>query len=215
MAVEQPPPRRIPIYVSLTGPPSRSHLFKVYEELSIAAYLVSLFELEQRESGREDKVSFVDVGCGNGFLTYLLLEEGFPGTGIDLQKRGIWDAYPSHVTERLVREKIDPETYTCKDVDWILGNHSDELTPWIPAIAARSQTGPIGAARARPRFFILPCCFFDLDGKKWAAGFMRRTFAVKDKGQGRYEMYLQYIEAIVAAFGFRCGRENIRIPSTK
>ena len=23
-------------------------------------------------------------------------------------------------------------------VDWILGNHSDELTPWIPVIAALS-----------------------------------------------------------------------------
>jgi len=23
------------------------------------------------------------------------------------------------------------------DADWLLGNHSDELTPWIPVIAAR------------------------------------------------------------------------------
>lgn len=23
------------------------------------------------------------------------------------------------------------------DVDWLIGNHSDELTPWIPVIAAR------------------------------------------------------------------------------
>lgn len=23
------------------------------------------------------------------------------------------------------------------DVDWLIGNHSDELTPWVPVIAAR------------------------------------------------------------------------------
>jgi Predicted AdoMet-dependent methyltransferase len=187
----------------------------VYEELSIAAYLVALFEIEQRETGREDKVRFVDVGCGNGFLTYLLLSEGFPGTGIDLQKRGIWDLYPDSVTECLKHEKIDPQTFMCKDVDWIIGNHSDELTPWIPAIAARSLSGDPRAARVRPRFFILPCCFFDLDERKFAAGFMRRTVAVKNRGQGRYEMYLQYIERVIAEFGYSCDRENIRIPSTK
>lgn len=187
----------------------------VYEELSIAAYLVSLFEIEQKETGRADKVRFVDVGCGNGFLTYLLLSEGYSGSGIDLQKRGIWDIYPDNVTACLKHEKIDPTTFQCKDVDWIIGNHSDELTPWIPAIAARSLNGDHDASRATPRFFILPCCFFDFDERKYAAGFMRRTLAVKNKGQGRYELYLQYIERVVAEFGYSCDRENIRIPSTK
>jgi tRNASer (uridine44-2'-O)-methyltransferase len=26
-----------------------------------------------------------------------------------------------------------------KEYDWILGNHCDELTPWIPIIASRSS----------------------------------------------------------------------------
>lgn len=26
-------------------------------------------------------------------------------------------------------------------VDWLIGNHSDELTPWIPVMAARYATG--------------------------------------------------------------------------
>lgn len=26
------------------------------------------------------------------------------------------------------------------DVDWLIGNHSDELTPWIPVMAARYVT---------------------------------------------------------------------------
>lgn len=184
----------------------------VYEEMSIAAYLIALFELEKPEK----KQTFVDLGCGNGFLTYLLLEEGYSGTGIDIFSRDLWDAYPSHVRERLKKEKIDPESYVAPDdVDWIVGNHSDELTPWIPAIAARSQRGrETGVGKVRPQFFVLPCCFFDMDGRKYAQNF-RRTFNVKDQGQGRYEMYITYVERLARGFGFSVERENMRIPSTK
>lgn len=184
----------------------------VYEEMSIAAYLIALFERERPEK----KQTFVDLGCGNGFLTYLLLEEGYTGTGIDIFSRDLWDAYPAHVRERLKAEKLDPETYVVPDdVDWIIGNHSDELTPWIPAIAARSQRGHGGITlNASPKFFVLPCCFFDMDGRKYAQHF-RRSFYVKDQGQGRYEMYITYVERLSRGFGFAVERENMRIPSTK
>lgn len=203
----------------------------MYEELAIAAYLMTLFDKE-RESTGGPKQSFVDLGCGNGFLTYLLIAEGYPGKGYDIQRRGIWDKYPPEVTACLVQEKIDPETYTCPDVDWIIGNHSDELTPWIPAIAARSQrehdsdasnpgdeAADVGSRPANPRFFLLPCCFFDFDGRKYCFGTTRRTFSVKDTGDGKYAQYLRYIERICVAFGFgienEIERENLRIPSTK
>lgn len=188
----------------------------VYEELSIAAYLIALFEVEEAETGRKEKASFVDLGCGNGFLTYLLISEGYSGRGIDLQKRSIWDAYPDEVSVNLFKEKIDPETYTCSDVDWIIGNHSDELTPWLPAITARSQAPRAqGVTRTQPRLYVLPCCFFDFDERKYAAGFKKRAHYVKDQGQGRYELYLLYIERLLAAYGFEVVRENMRIPSTK
>ena len=32
---------------------------------------------------------------------------------------------------------MHPNQCKFSDVDWIIGNHSDELTPWIPVIAAR------------------------------------------------------------------------------
>lgn len=185
--------------------------------------MIALMEKERPLQGH--KQSFVDLGCGNGFLTYLLVEEGHPGKGIDVQKRGIWDIYPDHVSRSLLQAAIDPEQFTCEDVDWIIGNHSDELTPWIPAIAARSQkiadfhSGPIPPEAVRPKFFVLPCCFYDFDGRKYSFGTMRRTLAVKDNGEGKYEQYLKYIARIAAAFGFsREGvveRENLRIPSTK
>ncbi len=107
------------------------------------------------------KPSFVDLGCGNGFLVYILVSEGYPGKGIDLQKRKIWDTYPPNV--ELIHEEFHPETASFSGVDWIIGrtksqlhfplysricltfvlwnegNHSDELTPWIPYIASRSD----------------------------------------------------------------------------
>jgi tRNASer (uridine44-2'-O)-methyltransferase len=191
----------------------------VYEELAIAAYLISLFEAERGEN--QLKQSFVDLGCGNGFLTYLLMEEGYTGKGIDISKRGIWDLYPDHVSQCLVQETIDPEVFACPEVDWIIGNHSDELTPWIPAIAAKSQiqNKDLKSEAASPKFFILPCCFYDFDKKKFAFSAMRRSLAVPDTGDGKYAQYLNYIERVCLAFGFgvngKVERENMRIPSTK
>lgn len=38
------------------------------------------------------KQTFVDLGCGNGLLTYLLVSEGYEGYGIDIADRKIWPA---------------------------------------------------------------------------------------------------------------------------
>lgn len=45
----------------------------------------------------DKKPSFVDLGCGNGLLVYILNKEGYPGSGIDVRKRKIWNHYPSEV----------------------------------------------------------------------------------------------------------------------
>jgi tRNASer (uridine44-2'-O)-methyltransferase len=59
-----------------------------------------------------------------------------------------------------------------KIVDWIIGNHSDELTPWIPFMCSKS---------INTRFFVLPCCMWDFQGK----------FTKNIKELGRYGTYLQ------------------------
>jgi len=61
----------------------------VYEDIGIAAFLIALFEDEQKKFNLSQKQSFVDLGCGNGFLVYLLCMEGYPGRGIDIQKRKV------------------------------------------------------------------------------------------------------------------------------
>lgn len=36
------------------------------------------------------KQTFADLGCGNGLLTFLLVEEGYEGFGVDIADRKIW-----------------------------------------------------------------------------------------------------------------------------
>jgi len=62
----------------------------VFEEVAIASYLCALWEGPGWRGGGKPQ-TFVDLGCGNGFLTHILTEEGHIGKGYDRQKRKIWD----------------------------------------------------------------------------------------------------------------------------
>jgi tRNASer (uridine44-2'-O)-methyltransferase len=102
----------------------------VFEDIAIASYLIVLWNQENEKNGSKNKPSFVDLGCGNGLLVYLLTNEGFRGIGIDLRKRKIWDKYGSNV--KLLEKVFTPSDDSLKfsEYDWLIGNHSDELTPW-------------------------------------------------------------------------------------
>jgi tRNASer (uridine44-2'-O)-methyltransferase len=63
----------------------------VFEDISIAAFLICLWEKENIEMQQTRKQRFVDVGCGNGFLVYVLASEGYEGFGADISKRKLWD----------------------------------------------------------------------------------------------------------------------------
>lgn len=93
---------------------------------------------------------------------------------------------------------IPSSSTTYPDVDWIIGNHSDELTPWIPVIAARSSV--------TCKFFLLPCCAYEFTGRKY-----QRINA----SQSQYSEYLDYIKNVVNICGFEPEIDKLRIPSTK
>ncbi|KAK2584205.1 hypothetical protein KPH14_006626 [Odynerus spinipes] len=169
----------------------------VYEDVSIATYLILLWEKERNENGTNKLQSFLDLGCGNGLLVYILSSEGYPGLGIDLRKRKIWDYFPSS-THLEVRTIVPSSSSLFPDIDWLIGNHSDELTPWIPVIAARSSY--------KCRFFLLPCCAYEFDGKKY-----QRQSASKSQ----YSEYISYIKNISEICGFDTKIDKLRIPSTK
>lgn len=141
--------------------------------------------------------SFVDLGCGNGLLVYILSSEGHRGYGIDVRKRGIWDLYPS--TTVLKTEAVVPSDCSLfPDVDWIIGNHSDELSPWVPVISARSSYNS--------RYFLLPCCAFEFSGKKY----QRRGASAS-----QYMDFLCYAQKISDVCGFKTLIDRLKIPSTK
>lgn len=168
----------------------------VYEDVAIATYLLVLWAEERKENDIADLQSFVDLGCGNGLLVHILANEGHPGKGIDVRRRKIWDKYNPRT---LLEEKaITPgEGFLFPGTDWLIGNHSDELTPWIPVIAARSSYSC--------RFFVLPCCFFDFYGK-----YQRRQCK-----KSQYKEYIDFITEVSQVSGFSTEEDCLRIPSTK
>lgn len=170
----------------------------VYEDVAIATYLLLLWEDERFEKGTPDIYqTFVDLGCGNGLLVHILNSEGHQGVGLDVRKRGIWDLYPS-TTKLEVRSIVPSAESLFPDTDWLIGNHSDELTPWIPVIAARSSYSC--------RFFLLPCCSYKFNGQKY-----QRV----DSSRSQYEDYLDYIYHLCISCGFVTKRDRLKIPSTK
>ncbi|CAM0141338.1 unnamed protein product [Umbelopsis sp. WA50703] len=102
----------------------------VFEDIAIASYLISLWQLEREQTGIQRLQTFVDLGCGNGLLTYLLVSEGHQGTGIDLAKRKIWDILCHGRESFLIAQSLHPPTEVYPNVDWLIGNHADELVPW-------------------------------------------------------------------------------------
>ncbi|KAK4471720.1 hypothetical protein MN116_005122 [Schistosoma mekongi] len=177
----------------------------VYEDIGIACYLICLWKNEH--------VNFVDLGCGNGLLTYILSSEGFDGVGIDIRKRRIWESYPLSIQQRLKESSLNPEDFPgFPQANWLIGNHSDELTPWLPILACK--TGP------SCKLFILPCCPYGLFGKfnipKSSLSFLPQTVKVNQiTGTSRYGVYLNYIQQILAICGFIPEVDALRIPSTK
>ncbi len=188
----------------------------IFEDISIAAYLVTLWEEERAKQltttteakvAQNAKQSFIDIGCGNGLLVYILAGEGYTGYGVDLRKRNIWEHFSPQAT--LIEMTIDPFdeanlTTTLPQVDWMIGNHSDELTPWILFMAA--------CASPTTRAFILPCCPFDFHGRKFQH---RAVSGDREKKKSQYQAYIDYLQQLGEQFGFRCSRDRLRIPSTK
>ncbi|EDQ91855.1 uncharacterized protein MONBRDRAFT_23080 [Monosiga brevicollis MX1] len=132
----------------------------VYEDIGIATFLILLFrrvaelEAEQGQAPANFTYKFVDLGCGNGLLCWLLAQEGFRGLGLDLQRRRIWDRFDADV--ELLETAVDPKYgLTYPSCEWILGNHSDELTPWIPLVAASSTPQACSSQVLKERFLFV------------------------------------------------------------
>lgn len=106
---------------------------------------------------------------------------------------------------------------------FLIGNHADELTPWVPILAALVPDSA---------FFNMPCCLHTLTGR-----FTRGEYTIDEDlishlpvlvgedleqykstsgdHKGRYAAYLNYIADLTLRSGWRVEREALRVPSTK
>lgn len=169
----------------------------VFEDIAIATYLLLLWQEERKLQGISKFQSFIDVGCGNGLLVFILNSEGHLGIGIDLRKRKIWDNYPK--TVQLLEKTINPtEEDQMPETDWIIGNHSDEMSPWIPVLAAQNSSNC--------NFFLLPCCAYEFNGMKYQRRNCKNSL---------YHDFIDYTIEISEICGFSVDIDRLRIPSTK
>lgn len=148
----------------------------VFEDLSIAAFLIELWK--QMYSSPTAFPGFIDIACGNGVLTYILLKEGYSGSGFDARRRKTWDILniESHLTEQLCipqpflevlasnTEPSLPDIQVHNGIfppsTFIVSNHADELTPWTPLLACLSSP-----SSPNP-FLVIPCCSHALSGAR-------------------------------------------------
>lgn len=139
------------------------------------------------------------MGCGNGLLVYILIQEGYRGYGYDIRCRKLWSLYPANVTSHLYEQAIEPFKFSLpSEVDWLIGNHSDELSPWLPVLAATCHNNI--------NYFLLPCCAFEFSGNK----FQRRNSSISG-----YRDFCDYAEKISDVCGFKTEKDRLKIPSTK
>lgn len=114
-------------------------------------------------------------------------------------QRHVWSYYDPNVKLLAIKD-FSPVKAAFPGTHWFIGSHADELTPWVPLIAARS-----GYDTA---FFNVPCCFWDFD----------RRFEGCDLKVGKYKTYLAWLKGPVSRelCGFTAVQEDVlRIPSTK
>ncbi|CEF64736.1 Probable tRNA (uracil-O(2)-)-methyltransferase [Strongyloides ratti] len=180
----------------------------VYEDCGISAYLCELWK-----SLNKIPQYFVDIGCGNGLLSYILTKEGYKGIGLDMRERKIWTKFKDNGCI-LIEKTLIPSSDNVSSIgiprecDFIIGNHSDELTPWIPIMASRLECN----------FFLLPCCPFDFYGKFIHVPnelVKRNDKLFGAQGTSIYNNYLSYLKCLCEKLGYNVKIDRLRIPSTK
>ncbi|KAL9576248.1 MAG: hypothetical protein Q9212_007261, partial [Teloschistes hypoglaucus] len=89
----------------------------VFEDLSIAAFLIELWQdlyAPSDSSTTHPKPltgfpGFVDIGCGNGVLVDILLQEGYKGWGFDARNRKSWAIFPPSTKHHLKQMLLVPQ----------------------------------------------------------------------------------------------------------
>jgi tRNASer (uridine44-2'-O)-methyltransferase len=159
---------------------------RVGEALTDASAYVNDEEKEKAEAAKEERrranaqaqfPGFVDIGCGNGLLVWILNEEGWTGWGFDARRRKTWATFSQEYDAKLKEMLLVPEVLelTKGPEDggegpkthngifptgtFIVANHADELTIWTPLLAFLSESP----------FIAIPCCSHNFGGTRFRA----------------------------------------------
>ncbi|KAI8873748.1 DUF1613-domain-containing protein [Ramicandelaber brevisporus] len=211
----------------------------VFEDVGIVSWLENLWKSTVDEKiGGTKRIQCIDLGCGNGVLSYLLHMRGYGVAGIDLASRKTWVVL-NELAPNLALTKgiIDPrnrgatirllqQNLTSDSELWIIGNHSDELTPWIPILAAWASypaenldSADLATVYRPVNFVAIPCCRHSLAGPKLATSRHLASSATASEADSlrspRDLQYLQYIRSISETCGFAVEEDALRIPSPK
>ncbi|KAK7536242.1 uncharacterized protein J3D65DRAFT_590857 [Phyllosticta citribraziliensis] len=180
----------------------------VFEDLGIASFLIEVWKAMYDVSGGEAAAAgetnkppftgFVDIGCGNGLLVYILLNEGFRGWGFDARRRKTWDTFPAAVQEQLKEMVLVPEIFTrMLPTDATNQTPSLDLDSTSNGDVGRGQAAqpehfhngvfaagtfiisnhadeltpwtPLLASLSSSPFFAIPCCSHNFNGAKFRA----------------------------------------------
>ncbi|CCE62335.1 hypothetical protein TPHA_0C01790 [Tetrapisispora phaffii CBS 4417] len=235
----------------------------VFEDIAIAAFLLELWNKIYGPDFK-NKMQFRDLGCGNGVLCYILIEEGCKGIGIDARHRKSWAMYPTTVRKCLKEQVIVPSVllrphpdlkknnpylthnnnlfpvkmtsqdliapatvlFTSEDLlnspqvnatefptdTFVIGNHSDELTCWIPLLGYN--------------FMIIPCCSHNFSGQKIRFNVRKQPKPDKQASSDKnassskisnstYAGLVDHVCYISEKVGWKIEKEMLRIPSTR
>lgn len=195
----------------------------VFEDLGIAAFLMELWADMYKDAAFP---GFVDIGCGNGLLVYILTQEGYSGWGFDARARKSWAQYQGEalcapsgpsLQQRLLLPSVVPRSSTNQETvhispedvhdgtfppgTFIISNHADELTPWTPILGALSQCP----------FIMIPCCSHNLTGERYRAPPPRD----KTKSKSTFASLVDWVTHIAEDCGWEVETEMLRIPSTR
>ncbi|RCI09623.1 hypothetical protein L249_3883 [Ophiocordyceps polyrhachis-furcata BCC 54312] len=170
---------------------STDPLKHVFEDLAIAAFLIDLWsDMYNDDDESSCFPGFVDIGCGNGLLVYILAQEGYRGWGFDARARKSWSLFrpAAHLEQRLLLPsaiaRLDRES--CPEQHLLLhppdNNNNNSNVPafhdgnfppgtFIISNHADELTAwtPILAAASNCPFIVIPCCSHNLAGDRFRA----------------------------------------------
>ncbi|KAI9744516.1 MAG: tRNA(Ser) Um(44) 2'-O-methyltransferase [Claussenomyces sp. TS43310] len=203
----------------------------VFEDLGIAAFLIELWaDLYPKPSSFP---GFVDIGCGNGLLVHILLEENYLGWGFDARKRKSWDKYPHETKENLKelvlipailhsrgnqadRENTDQSSVMdTKPRAAGISIHNGEFAQGTFIISNHADEltpwTPVLANLSESPFLMIPCCSHNLTGARF------RAPASKQLGvsNSAYASLVSWVSGLADSCGWQVEKEMLRIPSTR